>query len=208
MAKRGQLVVIAGFSGTGKGTVIKELLKRDKKILSISATTRAMRPEDAEGVTYFFKTVDEFKSMINDELLLEWAEFCGNYYGTPKKYVDDQLEIGNDVILELEIEGAKNIKKIYGGDVTLIYILPPSAKELKRRLVGRGESEEFIIKRMTKAKTESGRIDIFDYVIINDVVETSVDMIEQIIEASKNKYRNHEELIKSFKEDIENEIHN
>ena len=139
--EKGIIVIISGFSGAGKGTVMKKLLSEyDDYALSISATTRAPRPGEAEGREYFFKTVDEFKKMINKDELIEYAQFVGNYYGTPKAYVEQKLNEGKDVILEIDLQGAMIIKEKMP-DVTLVFITPPSASELKNRLVGRGTED-------------------------------------------------------------------
>lgn len=185
--RKGTLFIISGPSGTGKGTVIKALLKNhnDDVFLSISATTRAPRDGEADGVHYYFKTQDEFKSMIDNDGLLEWACFCGNYYGTPKKTVDDMLESGIDVILEIEIQGAMKIKEKDIG-AKYIFILPPSFEELRQRLIGRQtESADVINKRLETAKGELPYAEKYDYVVVNDDVEKAVYRIESIINAER-----------------------
>mgnify|MGYP000729754057 CR=1 FL=1 len=134
---KGILIVLSGFSGSGKGTIMKELMKKysEQYALSISATTRSPRPGETDGVEYFFKTKEQFEKMIADDELIEYAKYVDNYYGTPKAYVEEQLEAGKNVILEIEIQGALNIKKMYP-DAVLLFIMPPSAEELERRLVG------------------------------------------------------------------------
>ena len=140
MKEKGLLLVISGFSGAGKGTVVKRLLElHNDYALSISATTRSPREGEQNGREYFFKSTEEFESMIDNSELIEYAKYVSNYYGTPKAYVEEQLEAGKNVILEIEIQGALNIKKMYP-DAVLLFIMPPSAEELERRLVGRGLS--------------------------------------------------------------------
>ena len=155
---KGLLLVISGFSGAGKGTVMKRLLElHDEYSLSISATTRKPREGEADGREYFFKTVEEFEKMIAEDALIEHAQYVGNYYGTPKAYVEEQLDKGNNVILEIEIQGAMNIKRMFP-DAVLMFITPPSAAELENRLRGRGTEDEATIKaRLSRAAEEAER---------------------------------------------------
>ena len=195
--RKGTLFVISGPSGTGKGTVIKALLEnhKDDVFLSISATTRSPRDGETDGVHYYFKTQDEFQSMIENNGLLEWACFCGNYYGTPKKSVDDMLENGIDVILEIEIQGAMKLKD---KDVCAkyIFILPPSFEELKQRLIGRQtENPDVIEKRLETAKGELPYAEKYDYVVVNDDVEKAVYRIESIINAERCRVDKNKNLI-------------
>ena len=158
---RGILTVVSGFSGAGKGTIMNELLRcyPDCYALSISATTRKPRPYEREGVEYFFKTEEEFCRMIADGELIEYAQYVGNYYGTPRDYVERQLEAGVDVILEIEIQGALKIKRDRP-DTILLFITPPTAAELGRRLAGRGtESAEVIRSRLMRALSEAAGVD-------------------------------------------------
>ena len=182
MKKQGTLVVVSGFAGTGKGTVMKELLGRyDSYALSISATTRNPRPGEVDGREYFFKTTEEFKRMIEEEEFVEYACYVGNYYGTPKKYVQEQLEAGKDVILEIEIQGALNIKSQFP-DALLLFIAPPSADVLKSRLVGRGtETEDVIEQRLARAVEESKGIENYDYLVVNDDLDECVETVHQMI---------------------------
>ena len=152
MNTHGILIVVSGFSGSGKGTIMKELLKRyDNYALSISATTRAPREGETDGREYFFKTREEFEKMIAKEELIEYAEYVNNYYGTPRAYVEEQLTAGKDVILEIEIQGALKVKKKFP-DTLLLFVTPPSAEELRKRLIGRGtETMEVIEQRMQRA---------------------------------------------------------
>ena len=156
MNQRGILIVVSGFSGAGKGTLMKELMKRYEETyaLSVSATTRNPREGDVDGREYFFKTTEEFEKMIAKEELIEYARYVENYYGTPRTYVEQQLEAGKDVILEIEIQGALKVKERFP-DTLLLFVTPPSAKELRRRLVGRGtETMEVIESRLARAVEE------------------------------------------------------
>ncbi len=185
MKKQGTLVVVSGFAGTGKGTVMKELLNRyDSYALSISATTRNPRPGEVDGREYFFKTKEEFEQMIEQDEFVEHACYVGNYYGTPKKYVQEQLAAGKDVILEIEIQGALNIKGQFP-DALLLFIAPPSADVLKSRLVGRGtETEEVIEQRLARAVEESKGIENYDYLVVNDDLEECVENVHQMIQSA------------------------
>ncbi|MBO5158680.1 MAG: guanylate kinase [Lachnospiraceae bacterium] len=185
MKKQGTLVVVSGFAGTGKGTVMKELLSRyDSYALSISATTRNPRPGEVDGREYFFKTKEEFEEMIEKDEFVEFACYVGNYYGTPKKYVQEQLAEGKDVILEIEIQGALNIKSQFP-DALLLFIAPPSADVLKQRLVGRGtETEEVIEQRLARAVEESKGIENYDYLVVNDELDECVENVHQMIQSA------------------------
>ena len=185
MKKQGTLVVVSGFAGTGKGTVMKELLKRyDSYALSISATTRNPRPGEVDGREYFFKTTEEFEQMIGENEFVEYACYVGNYYGTPKKYVQEQLAAGKDVILEIEIQGAFNIKSQFP-DALLLFIAPPSADVLKERLVGRGtETEDVIEQRLARAVEESRGIENYDYLVVNDDLDECVETVHQVIQSA------------------------
>lgn len=157
MRKRGILIVVSGFSGSGKGTLMKELLSNysETYALSVSATTRKPRAGEQEGREYFFKTKDEFEKMIAKEELIEYAKYVENYYGTPRAYVEKMLDAGKDVILEIEIQGALKVKEKFP-DTLLLFVTPPSIEELKRRLIGRGtESMEIIESRMKRAAQEA-----------------------------------------------------
>ena len=161
MNQRGILIVVSGFSGAGKGTLMKELMKRYEETyaLSVSATTRNPREGEVDGREYFFKTTEEFEKMIAKEELIEYARYVENYYGTPRTYVEQQLEAGKDVILEIEIQGALKVKERFP-DTLLLFVTPPSAKELRRRLVGRGtETMEVIESRLARAVEESEYMD-------------------------------------------------
>ena len=172
MAQKGILVVVSGFSGVGKGTLMRRLTEKyDDYALSISATTRQPRKGDVEGVDYFFKTRDEFEKMIEKNELIEWAEYVGNYYGTPKEYVEKQLEDGNDVLLEIEMKGGMLVKEQYP-DALLLFVTPPNAEILKDRLTGRGtETAEEITRRLNRAAEEVEYMDKYDYILVNDSLD-------------------------------------
>ncbi len=191
MAK-GLLIVYAGASGVGKGTIMKRLLNSNSNFrLSVSATTRGPRPGEIDGVHYSFVTKDEFQNLINNDGLLEYANYCGNFYGTPKKAVYDMLDMGIDVFLEIEIKGFLQIKEKYPECVS-IFLLPPSIEELERRLVGRGTEEPDVInKRLKTAKEELTFADQFDYTVINDDVDRATNEVLDIISNIK-KERNKE----------------
>ena len=177
-----KLFVISGSSGVGKGTVIKEFLKRNPDYkLSVSCTTRAPREGEVHGVNYFFLTRDEFKSCIDRGEFLEWAEFSGNMYGTQRPYIEEKLAQGKKLILEIDTKGALNVKKIMP-EATLIFILPPSFEELESRLRGRHtETEEAIQKRLASTKLELENSKYFDYEVVNDSVENAVRKLEEIM---------------------------
>ncbi len=172
MNKKGILVVVSGFAGSGKGTLMKKLMTDyDDYALSVSATTRLPRPGEVDGREYFFKTVEEFKKMIAEEEFIEYAQYVSNYYGTPKKYVKEQLNEGKDVILEIEIQGALQIKEKFP-EALLLFVTPPSAEILKNRLIGRGTEEASVIqKRLERAREEAEGIEKYDYFVINDELD-------------------------------------
>lgn len=181
---KGILTVVSGFSGAGKGTIMKELMKQhaDVYALSISATTRGPRTGETDGVEYFFRTREEFEQMIAEDALIEYAQYVGNYYGTPRAYVEEQLNAGKDVILEIEIQGALKVKKRFP-DTLLLFVTPPSAGELKNRLVGRGtESMEVIESRLARAAEESEGIEEYDYLVVNDELSVCVEEVHEIIQ--------------------------
>lgn len=185
MKNRGILIVVSGFAGTGKGTLMKKLLESyDNYALSVSATTRAPRPGEEDGISYFFVTKDRFEQMISEDALLEYASYVGNYYGTPKSYVEEQLESGRDVILEIEIQGALKIKEKFS-DALLLFVVPPSAAVLEERLTGRGtETPEVIAKRLSRAAEEAEGIEKYDYIVINDDLETCTEELHGMIRAA------------------------
>ena len=177
-----KLFVISGSSGVGKGTVIKDFLSKHPEFrLSISCTTRGKREGEAHGVNYFFLSPDEFKECISNDEFLEWAEFSGNHYGTKKAFVQDCLNNGENLILEIDTKGALNVKKIMP-EAELIFIAPPSLEELEARLRGRHtETEEAIQKRLASIKLEIENSKQFDYKVINDTVENAVKELEKIM---------------------------
>lgn len=204
LKRKGILLVVSGPSGAGKGTICKALLKSNDKIkLSVSATTRSPRTGEVEGVNYFFISKEKFKSMIDNGEFLEHAQIYDNFYGTPKAAILENLENGHDVVLEIEMQGARQIKEVYPEGV-FIFILPPSLDELKNRIVGRGtETEEQINKRFSCALDEICQIENYDYFIVNKDVKNSAQDIEHIISAEKNKvYRYKDNIIKKFKEEL------
>ena len=179
--KKGKLLIISGFSGVGKGTVVKYILDNysDYKI-SISATTRSPREGEVDGTHYHFLTTEKFEDMIKNNQLLEYATYVGNYYGTPRDYVEEQIKANRNVILEIESVGALNVKKIFP-EAVLVFITPPDADELEKRLRGRGtEDEETIIARLRKAAKESEGVEKYDYIVINDTVKECAVCIDDI----------------------------
>lgn len=185
--KRGMLVLYTGSSGVGKGTIMQELLKRDKNIrLSVSNTTRPPREGEIDGVHYNFVTREQFESLIKKDGYLEYAEYCGNYYGTPKQQVDDLLSQGYDVFLEIEVCGGLQIMEKYP-DVLSIFVLPPSMDTLEKRLRDRNtEDEETILERLGQAKREIGCKDKYKYVVVNDNLDDAVDEILDILKKAKS----------------------
>lgn len=182
---RGILIVLSGFSGSGKGTIVKELVSRyPNYALSISMTSRAPRPGEQHGREYFFASREEFEQTIKDNGFVEYASYCGNYYGTPRAYVEEQLSLGHDVILEIEIQGAMKVKKQFP-DAILLFVMPPSAQVLYERLVGRGtETPEVIRQRMQRAVQESEGIENYDYIIVNDDLTESVRNMHGVVQAA------------------------
>ena len=203
MSDRGVLTVISGFSGAGKGTVVKQLLQEYDYGLSISATTRSPREGEQDGREYFFKTKEEFEKMIWEHQLIEYAQYVGNYYGTPKEYVVQQLEQGKDVILEIEMQGALRVREILP-EVNLIFLTPPTVDELERRLVSRGtETAEVIRERMARAKEESAYMKEYDYVVINDDLDECVENVHQLIRSLHYKREQQEGSIQKIKQEFE-----
>lgn len=180
----GLLIVLSGPSGVGKGTVCSALRNRSSELVySISATTRRPRDNEVDGVHYFFKDRAEFQKMIEQNALLEWAEYMGNYYGTPRKFVEETLLSGRDVILEIEVQGALQVKEKFPEGV-FIFLTPPSMKELRQRISGRGtETDESIAGRLTVAEREMALVHEYDYAVVNDRVELACDRILSIVQA-------------------------
>ncbi len=206
MSNKGILTVVSGFSGAGKGTIMKRLMEKyDNYALSVSATTRTPRPGEEEGREYFFRTVEEFEKMIAKEQLIEYAKYVDNYYGTPRAYVEEQLEAGKDVILEIEIQGALKVKEKFP-ETLLLFVTPPSARELKDRLVKRGtESMEVILSRMERAREEAKGMDRYDYLVINDVLEDCVDEVHRIIQGEHRKSFRNMDFIEKMRQELKGE---
>lgn len=201
---KGILTVVSGFSGAGKGTIMKELMKQygDVYALSISATTRGPRTGETDGVEYFFRTREEFERMIAEDALIEYAEYVGNYYGTPRAYVEEQLNAGKDVILEIEIQGALKVKQRFP-DTLLLFVTPPSAEELKNRLVGRGtEPMEVIESRLARAAEESEGIEAYDYLVVNDVLPACVEEVHEIIQNEHYRVFRNLEAIQNMRKEL------
>ncbi len=198
---KGILVVFSGFSGAGKGTVIKRLMEKyDNYALSISATTRAPRPGEEDGREYFFRTQDEFEKLIREDALLEYARYVENYYGTPRSYVEEQLQAGRNVILEIEIQGAMKIKEKIP-EALLIFVTPPTVQELERRLTDRGtETAQVIAERLARAGEEAKGMDRYDYILVNDTVEECVDHLHQIIVSEHSRGSRNVEFIADIQE--------
>lgn len=204
MEKRGILIVVSGFSGAGKGTLMKALLNEypEQYALSVSATTRNPREGEVDGREYFFVTKEEFEKMIAKNELIEYAKYVENYYGTPRNYVEQKLDAGRDVILEIEIQGALKVKEAFP-DTLLLFVTPPSAEELKRRLVGRGtESMEVIESRMSRAVEEAEEMDRYDYLIVNDDLNLCVEEMHAIIQSEHSRSSRNIGFIEKIKEDL------
>ena len=186
--QQGLLLVVSGPSGAGKGTICGLLREQMPNLgYSISATTRQPRVGEIDGKNYFFKTVAEFKEMISQEQLLEYAEVYGNYYGTPRKFVMDQLDAGKDVLLEIDIQGALQVKKRFPQGV-FVFIVPPSLEILAKRLRGRGtDAEDVIERRLASAVAELGYATEYDYILINDIAEEEAEKLLNIMKAERNK---------------------
>ncbi|HHV97932.1 MAG TPA: guanylate kinase [Clostridiaceae bacterium] len=197
---KGLLIIISGPSGAGKGTVIKSLCGSNSRINILpSVTTRSPRIGEKEGQSYFFRTRDEFMEMIKHNKLIEWVEYCGNFYGTPKEQLESSLEEGFDVILEKEVIGALKIKEAYPESVT-IFIAPPSLEELKRRIEGRGtESPDVIERRLDRAVEELEYIKNYDYVVVNENVDETANAIKCIITAEKFKTSRNSDILEKIK---------
>ena len=203
MNTRGSLIVLSGFAGVGKGTVLKTLFEtQEGYAYSVSATTRSPRPGEVDGVHYFFITRERFEEMIEKDELLEYASYVGNYYGTPRAYVEQKLEQGFDVILEIEVQGALAIKKKVP-DAILIYMLPPGAEILRQRLKGRGtETEEVIAKRMRRAAQEAHSVEEYDYVIVNEEVDECAANLHTLIRAQRQRVRSNLPFIRKLQKEL------
>ena len=203
MNQQGILVVVSGFSGAGKGTLMKELLKRyDNYALSVSATTRQPREGEKDGEDYFFVNREYFQQMIEEGRLVEYAQYVNHYYGTPRDYVEKKMAEGKDVILEIEIQGALKVKKRFP-DALLIFVTPPSAGELRRRLVGRGtETIEVINARLRRAAEEASGMEACDYLLINDEIDACVEQMHQLITLQHSKTCYHLDFLSRMREEL------
>ena len=201
--EKGILVVVSGFSGAGKGTIMKNLTQKyDNYALSISATTRKPRPGEEDGKSYFFVSKDRFEEMIDRDELVEYAKYVDNYYGTPRKFVEDCLAEGKDVILEIEIQGALKIKKKFP-DSLLIFMAPPSAEELRARLIGRNtEDEATVNKRLSRAIVEAEGVEAYDYILVNADIDTCTEKLHNLIRASHDRAEVHLDLIEEIRKDL------
>ena len=199
---KGVLTVVSGFSGAGKGTVMKRLIQKyDDYALSISVTTRKPREGERDGIEYFFKTKEEVETMIKNDEFLEYARYVDNYYGTPRFYVEEMLAKGKNVILEIEIQGAMQIKA-KNPEAVLIFVTPPSFEELRNRLVGRGtETADVIESRLRRASEEAEGMSSYDYILVNDQVEDCVDRLHQIILSERAKAQRNEEFINTIRQE-------
>lgn len=192
---KGTLFIVSGPSGCGKGTILAEILKDEKVYYSISATTRNPRPGETDGVNYHFISKEKFEELISNDGMLEYASYCDNYYGTPRKPVEDMLNDGKHVILEIEVQGALNVMKKCPEAVS-VFILPPSMKELRRRLNKRGtETDDVIEKRLAQAEGEIKQAEKYDYIMINGALEEAVNDLAAIIKSQELKRDNSENLI-------------
>ena len=203
MDNQGVLAVISGFSGAGKGTLMRALLERyDNYALSISATTRSPREGEVDGREYFFKTREEFEQMIEHDELVEYAQYVGNYYGTPKAYVEEQLARGKDVILEIEIQGALKVRRQFP-DALLLFVTPPSAEVLKNRLIGRGtETMDVIEHRLARALEEAEGLEEYDYLVVNDVLEEAVREVHEIIQNEHYRVARNADKIREMRNEL------
>ena len=199
----GKLFIVSGPSGTGKGTICKRLIEETDVEISVSMTTRQPREGEVDGKSYYFTSKEEFQQAIENDGFLEWAEVYGNYYGTPKAKVEEKLAAGTDVLLEIDIQGALNVKEAYPNGI-FIFILPPSMAELRKRITGRGtDSEESINLRLSQTLKEVSYIDKYDYCVVNGELDEAVARVKSIVIAehsrvSKNIYN----LIEQYKEEV------
>lgn len=207
MKTRGILIVVSGFAGSGKGTLMKEIMEQyDNYALSISATTRQPRGAEVDGREYFFKTTEEFEKMIAHGELIEYANYVGNYYGTPKAYVEEQLASGKDVILEIEIQGALKVKKQFP-ETLLLFVTPPNATILKERLVGRGtETMDVVEQRMKRASEEAEGIPSYDYILVNDDLQTCVKQMHHIIQSEHYKTSRNADFISQIEKELKGNL--
>lgn len=207
MPRKGVLTVISGFSGVGKGTIVKKLVsEHDEYAVSVSATTRNPRPGEENGRDYFFLTNEAFESMIKDDGLIEYAKYVDHYYGTPRAYVERKLSEGKDVILEIDAQGALQIKKQYP-DALLIFIVPPTADVLRERLKGRGTEDADTIKdRLSRAAEETAYIKNYEYVVVNDDLERAVLDVHTVIQSAHMRLGNIDEFLTILSQQIKNKF--
>lgn len=207
MKQKGILVVVSGFSGAGKGTVVKKIMEQyNDYALSISATTRNPRDGETDGREYFFKSVEDFEKMIAQDELIEYARYVNNYYGTPRAYVEEMLNAGKNVILEIEIQGALKVKEKFP-ETLLLFITPPSAKILKERLVGRGtETMDVIESRMERAAEEAEGMSKYDYLVINDELDVCVREIHEIICSEKHKSARNIDFMNQIEKELKDNL--
>ncbi len=199
ISNKGSLIVVSGPSGVGKGTICGKLIEKyDNVKVSVSATSRSPRVGETDGVSYFFKTRDEFVSMINSGELIEYNEYNGNFYGTPKAYVEEQLKLGYDVILEIDVNGAMNVKKVYP-EAVLVFIAPPTMETIRERLIGRGtENIETIEQRIEIAKKEILIAPQYDYIVINNDLDMAIKDVVMLIDAARLRVCNNKEFIENL----------
>ena len=196
----GKLIVVSGPSGVGKSTVVKRIMEQSPNLhFSVSATTRPKRPSETEGVSYYFVDQDKFLEMIQREELLEYAQYVGNYYGTPAAPLDESLARGEDILLDIEPQGALNVKRLRP-EAILVFMAAPSFKELEKRLTGRGDTApDLVQKRLERARWEYGQAPQYDYVVVNDDVEVAANELLSIIAAEKCRTK---ERMNYLKEDL------
>lgn len=204
MDKPGVLLVMSGFSGAGKGTVVRGLLDSEEGYaLSVSATTRAPRNGEVDGESYHFVTKEVFERMIRDDELLEHATYVNNYYGTPKKYVFEQLQQGRNIILEIELQGAIKVREQFPGAV-MVFIVPPSIEALKDRLVGRGtETMDVILKRLHRAEEETEFIKDYDFIVENDALEECIETVHSIVVAEQHRGTHYTDIAQALKKQFD-----
>ena len=200
---KGKLIVISGFSGAGKGTVIKRLREKYDYSLSISATTRAPREGETDGKDYYFKSEAEFRSLIDYNGLIEWAQYVDNFYGTPRKFVEEEMAAGKNVILEIEVQGAMNVKSQYPNAI-LIFITTKDVPTLRERLTNRGtETQEVINKRLARAAEEATSMESYEFIVVNDDLDTCVDAVNSIVVSESCKKENVTEFLIDIKNQLE-----
>ncbi len=200
---KGKLIVISGFSGAGKGTVVKKLVEKYDYSLSISATTRQPREGEVDGKDYYFKSEAEFRSLIDYNGLIEWAQYVDNFYGTPRKFVEEEMAAGKNVILEIEVQGAMNVKSQYPNAI-LIFITTKDVPTLRERLTNRGtESPEVINKRLARAAEEATSMESYEFIVVNDDLDTCVDAVNSIVVSESCKKENVTEFLIDIKNQLE-----